>query len=167
MAAGTLLSQAAVKYQLTPVLGRALLRALLWCVTKGISLKCCCSSRACVWALVVGRDCSTSTKCCCYFCVCLSWQMHFGVERKSSCLSVKPLFLPCPHLGYPPPMLCEPLHVPLGCVTIMFWENTEKKNAYLIYKTPYVQLRLQYWSFRWHLNVAQRAGAWLCLLVWW
>lgn len=137
MAAGTLLSQAVVKYQLTPVLGRAFLRTLLWCETKGISLKCCClASQACVWALVVGRDCSTSTKCCCYFCVCLSWQMHFGVTRKSSGLDVKPLFLLCLHLGTPSHVVWTPT-CPIGlCNHRVLGDHREEKCLFTSQKPP-------------------------------
>lgn len=108
MAAGTLLSQAVVKYQLTPMLGRAFLRALLWCETKGISLKCCClASQACVWALLVGRDCSTSTKCCCYFCLSIMTDALWG-RKKVFTLVCQDLVYAVPPFRYPLPFCMNP-----------------------------------------------------------
>lgn len=144
MTAGSLLSGAAVRYQLTPLLGGTFLGALVWFETKGISLKCCChTSQASLWMLVVDGDCSsysTNRKRCCYFCVCLPWQMHFGVKSKFSRLYFEPLFI-YRSTWVRPSHIVWTLACPIGhyrllsYVTILFWETTEKKNVYLTYKS--------------------------------
>lgn len=72
-----------------------------------------------------------------FLCLSIMTDALWGRE-KIFMLVCKALVYAVPPFRYPLPMLCEPLCVPSGCVTTVFWETTEKKNTYLIYKSPYV-----------------------------
>lgn len=138
MTAGSLLSQAAVRYQLTPLWGRTFLRALLWHETKGVSLKwCCCASQACLWTLVADRDCSSNGsngKCCHSFCVYPSWQMHFGVKRKFARLFFKPLFI-YPSTWVPSSHVAWAFLCPVGLCNHSVWgDYREEKSVFNLQK---------------------------------
>lgn len=59
-------------------------------------------------------------------------------RKKIFTLVCEALVCAVPPFRYPLPKLCEHLRVPSGCGTIVFWETTEKKNVYLIYRNLHV-----------------------------
>lgn len=72
-----------------------------------------------------------------FLCLSIMTDALWG-RKKVFTLVCQAIVYAVPPFRYPLPVLCEPLCVSLGCVTIMFWETTEKRNAYLIYKNLHV-----------------------------